>query len=1045
MWTDGKGPVRACLVNPAALRGFLETQTMKHPRTLTRAIATLAAAASLPVLGQTPIPASYAMPAGAVDTTQPGFRVHPYATDAGQPNTLAWTEEQLDGLHGLNLADLSTADVDGYYLVPTVVNWNTVIGSQIDDLPPSDPFPGLDGINQNMTEEVLTFLEFATPGTYTMGVNSDDGFRVAAASLNPRDRYSSVTLGSYDGGRSAADSLFSFSVDQPGIYPFRLLYEQGGGDASVSWFTVLEDGTKVLVNDTATPGAIKAYAKARVAPPFVSRFTHNASGFSFDVTDDVSSLQTSSLSVSFNGKPVTLLTAKSGRVTSASYSSLTGISPGVTNTVSISYADNATPAHTNTATLKFVETLFVTLPPALVVPPAEIDKTKPGFLFRVHQIDSSIAGVMAANNNHAEAQLAGLLTDATGQPYANIANQGTETGGSYIVPDVINFALDGVTDSGSFNSANGYPEQVFPGLAGDPGDNIAGELAGYLDLKAGIYTFGVSSADGFRLVTASNPRDAFGITLGQYDFRRITAETTFNVKVTQDGLYPVRLVFWRQGPMADNRGTGSLEFYTVASDGTKALVNDSLQSSSVKAYWKRTADYGAYVSYVGPASAVSPFHGNDVASKNVTVVLAQGTTNRVEASSVLLTIDGSVVTPVVKSNSGALRLTHTATTTQVARMVHTASLVWADTSGMKHTNAWSFDSWRNTVLPAPLYFEDFQSTSDGPESAVPAGWTAINHTDSLKPGVVDSGDLNSDFYLGWAVVDTSLDIHKDFGITPYAPQELNGVLFSDDTNPLLQGHYLRAESDVRSKNQVQDVITRSYDLSGKVGVVLAFASSYEQNQDNSISIEYTLDNGATWLPLFYAMQDGYDSQGTPDIVRDGLGNLDVDKTFNTVRSEIANYADPVSGLNVGDTYGSFVKAPITSALADFTEGRVNDDSGGSGSGGESKRFEVFRVPGADNQKAVKFKFHQDGTGSWWWAIDNVGIYSVPSLVIQTAPTPGSISFTVSGGNLLLTWTGNGTLQSASTVNGSYSDMPGGNGNSATLPLSAAQKFFRVRY
>ena len=271
------------------------------------------------------------------------------------------------------------------------------------------------------------------------------------------------------------------------------------------------------------------------------------------------------------------------------------------------------------------------------------------------------------------------------------------------------------------------------------------------------------------------------------------------------------------------------------------------------------------------------------------------------------------------------------------------------------------------------------------------------------------------------------------------------MAFNEDTNTLLQNHFLDAESDSRQNGppgQIQDITTKSYDLSGKTGVVLAFNSSYEQNQDNSISIEYTVDNGASWLPLFYAMQDGVDSQGSPDLIRDGLGNLDVDKTFNTSRGDIARYTDPVSNQLVGGTYGFYVHAPVTAALADYTEGRVNDDSGGSGTKGEGKRFEVFRLSGADNQKNVKIKFHADGTSSWWWCIDNVGIYSVPSLVINTAPSP--ITFAVQAGKLVLGWTGSGTLQSSTVVDGTYADVPAVSGNTATIPLDGAAKFFRLR-
>src|SRR5712692_422961 len=88
----------------------------------------------------TVIPPEFAMPAGSVDTSMSGFLVRPYQTAAAQPNSLAWTEDQLLGLHGPNLADLTGADANGYYTVGTVVNWNIHVGTSVDGFQAADPF-----------------------------------------------------------------------------------------------------------------------------------------------------------------------------------------------------------------------------------------------------------------------------------------------------------------------------------------------------------------------------------------------------------------------------------------------------------------------------------------------------------------------------------------------------------------------------------------------------------------------------------------------------------------------------------------------------------------------------------------------------------------------------------------------------------------------------------------------------------------------------------------------------------------------------------------
>jgi hypothetical protein len=341
---------------------------------------------------------------------------------------------------------------------------------------------------------------------------------------------------------------------------------------------------------------------------------------------------------------------------------------------------------------------------------------------------------------------------------------------------------------------------------------------------------------------------------------------------------------------------------------------------------------------------------------------------------------------------------------------------------------------RNYLLPAPLYFEDFESTAAGPDPTVPNGWTQVNFS-GTDGGGLDPANLDSDFYLGWVVVDKSFGIGKDVGVSSYTPQLLNGVAFDEFTNALLVNHYIRAESDSRGNGppgQIQYLYTKPYDCSGKSGIVIAFDSAYEQNQDSLAALEYTVD-GTNYNPVLYWVQGDGDSQATPDIIRDGLGNIDVAKTMTTTYGDVARYTDTNSNQLVGGYYGFFIKAPITQALAPYIEGRYNDD------GNESKRFEVYRVPFADNQKNVVFRFVQAGTSSWYWALDNWGVYTIPSLTV--AP-PGSLTATVSNGQLNISWTGSGTLQSASDLTGPWSNVTGATNPFKTSPTSGHQ-FYRL--
>ncbi|HAM71659.1 MAG TPA: hypothetical protein DCM86_08460 [Verrucomicrobiales bacterium] len=978
------------------------------------------------------IPARYAMPAGTVDKGSPGFLARPYQTSAAQPNSLLWTEQQLAGLQGPNLADLSGADAAGYYHVDTVVNWNNSSAS-VDGFPSASKFPGITG-SENFSEEILTYIEFPSPGNYTLGVNSDDGFRVTTAFANPRDPYSAIKLGEWDGGRGSADSLFTFTVPVAGIYPFRVIYEQGGGGANVSWFSLLEDGTKVLVNDPDNEASLKAYSAASFAPPYVSAFVHDGTGFTLSLSDGATALDPAAVRVKLNGAEAPTTPAANGGVHSFTY-----VSPGFvpalsSNTVTVTYSDSAKPAFTTTVSIPYVEGFYAPLPSGFALGRSEVDTTAPGFRVRSSQLNS--ASPLAANIAHAEAQLAGLLIDpVSGAPYEETATPGEQADGSYELSNVLNFST-GSADQGNFTSANGHAEDAVPGLSGSSGNNLAVEVVTYLELSKGFHRFGINSSDGFRVTAGRNPYDALATELAVYDARRIVRDTTFDLTVAQDGIYPVRIVWFRQANLPNNGpSTAAFEFFTVTSSGEKVLVNDGSNPASVKAYARRTSPVEPYVSYAGPSSFISDYRGSDVGFRTLEARVADGTTLKVDPASIQLSVDGAPVAITTAPGVGSITLEYVPAGLQLPRSVHTASLSFADKAGARHSASWRFNGLRNYELPEPLFFEDFESTDAGPDPMVPAGWVQENYT-GHEHLTTEPGDGNSEFYLGFVVIDKPMRGKKN-GTSSAAVQMINGVTFDEATNPLMNGHCIYAESDDRQNGppgQIQYLYTPHYNLAGKSGVVIAFNSAYEQNQDGLNGMEYSVDGGASWNPIFYWIQGDDDTQGTPDILRGPDGKVDAVATLTKTYGDVARYTDG-TGTLVGGYYGFFLKAPITPALAPFIEGRINDD------GSESKRVEVAQVPLADNKSDVQFRFIQSGTSSWYWGIDNWGVYSVPSLV---PPASGAIKATLAGGKVQLTWTGAGTLESATELAGPWTPVTGVTGTTATVDPSAAHRFFRIR-
>ncbi|MCP5517725.1 MAG: hypothetical protein H7A45_10780 [Verrucomicrobiales bacterium] len=154
--------------------------------------------------------------------------------------------------------------------IPTVLdlydglNANTSNGN----FGPDGMMPGVFYDMMGIDAEILTFVDLPA-GWITLGVNSDDGFRAQAGYINnPAD---GIVLGQFDGARGPGDTTFDILVQEAGVYPLRVIYNNGDGNGSIEIFSVLEDGTKVLLNDTANGG--RATYRTGVAPEKPTEFS----------------------------------------------------------------------------------------------------------------------------------------------------------------------------------------------------------------------------------------------------------------------------------------------------------------------------------------------------------------------------------------------------------------------------------------------------------------------------------------------------------------------------------------------------------------------------------------------------------------------------------------------------------------------------------------------------------------------------------------------------------------------------------------------------
>ncbi len=199
------------------------------------------------------MPTSGRLALGTLPESARGFdaRIVQVATNINPINSIS--ELLLAGLAGPNVANASC-----FYA--SVINYNIDVPGNAGHITPDAQFPGIAGTtlsSDNFAMEALAYVELPA-GIVAMGVNSDDGFRVSPAT-GVTDPNNSIVLGEFDGGRGSSDSVFLIDVPQAGLYPMRLTWVQGGGGASVEWWTVdCFNGYRAI---NANPG-FKAYRQS---------------------------------------------------------------------------------------------------------------------------------------------------------------------------------------------------------------------------------------------------------------------------------------------------------------------------------------------------------------------------------------------------------------------------------------------------------------------------------------------------------------------------------------------------------------------------------------------------------------------------------------------------------------------------------------------------------------------------------------------------------------------------------------------------------------
>ena len=663
-----------------------------------------------------------------VDPTKPGFLVRPWQAGT-QPNTIWWTEEQMQGIYGANTADLADPDypniitkyANSYYIFTNNINWDNGTGSDGNFYPNNDYanifFPGSDEAStwNNSSEEVLTYVYFDHPGLFTMYVNSDDGFKVTTGP-SPADWLTSVIVGQ-NGGVST--TTFSVLVSQAGFYPFRLLYENGTGGFYTEWGMVQSTGTPNLINDPRTAGEFggaAAYYSGPLFPAFVSMAEpYPGDGpvrpdalFQVNLTDGSTTVSSSSVKVYINGKQLTqAIVAKSGVVTSVTMPAgylLPGNNDSLTDTAS----DTAAVVYTTTGAGGGTFSNFwnFTVIPWGGVDPAwaatGVDNTKPGF--KMHPWKSSGEGNASQPNTirWTEEQQAG----AHGSNHADLTGadaNGYLTFAGADLAHTINFDLVGSHDgnfqpNGTATAMAGYPDNPWPGSDNATSwDNSSQEIIGYMYFNApGLYQFGVNSDDGFKVTVGANPKDWLNSTvLGYYNGGKGSSDVTYFVNVTNAGYYPMRLL-WENGGGGCNCEWFS---YGVGDTTTRYLVNDpNPTNQSGVAFYYVGPQLPAYVAEFWPDNGAT-----GVQDGWVSLTLKDGSTT-VNASSIAVTVNGVAVTPTISSSGGTTKIS---SPMPFPPGTYTVNVTYSTSGGGPYTATWSFttvaEQWGYATLSTNLW------------------------------------------------------------------------------------------------------------------------------------------------------------------------------------------------------------------------------------------------------------------------------------------------------------------------------------------------------
>ena len=826
--------------------------------------------------------------------------------------------------------------------------------------------------------------------------------------------------------------------------------------------------------------------------PRVTASSGDLFGVTFRVTDgNVNSLDPNSIELTLDGETIVPTVTKAGAVTTIQFTAPSILPSLSDHTAILNASDTASPANDIASTLQFTVEYYGTLTAEMAVPASSLDLNEPGFVVRIAQaqLNARWPGAdLPTTIRRAEDQLAGRLRDPeTGNPFPNLAYLGdAEPDGTYRIPSVvfpdefINWNQEAgpggnATQAGNFTTAaNGIADGAIPGIPGDDLsnlNNISAEITTYLNLSRGVYRLGVNSDDGFKVtVGKGDPRDPTGLLLGQFDGGRGAANTLFYVSVDADGYYPVRVLYFEGG------GGASLEVFSVdTSTGAFRLINDTSDPLAIRAYSTPTVKR--------PYASVSPLpNAVNVAANAAVQAQIFDQTAIVNQGSIRLEVNGTTVAPTI-SKPGTVTTVLFQPADYLPPGTNTATLVYTDNGApsLDVTNTWSFvveDYSAYPVIPAAY--------------AVAPGTVDLNSSgflvDSYSMAVGRSGFTDNNSYpaaeqqLAREYVDPATSQPYDNLFTPGA---VNGnhlvtlVNWNQDA-PANAGNFTAA-------NIAADALIPGQPAAGDSNNIVAAAIGYVELDRGYYQMGINSDDGfrVTTAPNFNdaaALQLG--------LFNTGRGAADTLFSFFVEADGIY----PIRLLWWEGTGGAscefFIVDPATGARRLIND-RVNTAYFGANSyatyTGPERPYLVSVTPApnaTDQLPDVTFEavIANLGGGSVNLTINGATVsptvdpqgantlvtYTPTELyapgstnvaVLEYAGIPTTVTFVVAGGitpppqitnpptvadgNLIINWTGGGTLEYTDDLGSAWTSTGDSDGE-FTEPANQSRRFYRVR-